>query len=227
MSPNLVLLLYFLITVPIAVAGVWFVRRLLVKHNNWKGPMFAPTTPKDSRYGYGFVTLAGLMTIVVMGMNAFDLAYPWIRPISEIASYNGSYAELSVTLLVLSGFVVARYISYLRVLFFSFLLVFLLLIFLFGRDVANVQWDTSEPAQFIGTIVDKKISTGGRKSASPADYSLHVKVNASGSTFDIPVSSEIWQVAMVGDSLSVETREGFFKKRWASGKVVVLKKARN
>ena len=106
-------------------------------------------------------------------------------------------------------------------------LVFLLLIFLFGRDVANVQWDTSEPAQFIGTIVDKKISTGGRKSASPADYSLHVKVNASGSTFDIPVSSEIWQVAMVGDSLSVETREGFFKKRWASGKVVVLKKARN
>lgn len=226
MSPEVILLLFLLIAVPICVAVVWYVRHLLNKYDNWKGPVFAPTTAKDSPYGYGFMVMVCLTPVAVMGMHVFNLAYPWIRPISEITPHNGPYVELSVTMLVLLAFVATRYISVFRVLFFSFLLVFLLLAFLFGRDVANVQWDTSTPVQFTGTVVDKKVTTGGRKSGSPVEYSLYVQSHANGETFEVPVSQETLQTAAVGDSVSVETRDGFFKRRWASGRVAVLKPTR-
>lgn len=226
MSPEVIFLLFLLIAVPICVAIVWYVRHLLNKYDNWKGPFFAPSTAKDTPYGYGCMVLVCLMPVAVMGMHVFDLAYPRIRLISEIAPYNGSYVELSVTMLVLLAFVATRYISVLRVLFFSFLLAFLLLAFLFARDVANVQWDTSTPVQFTGTVVDKKVTTGGRKSGSPVDYSLYVKSPTNAETFEIPVSRETLQTAAVGDSVSVETRDGFFKRRWASGRVAVLKPTR-
>ncbi len=226
MSPEIILLSFLLVTVPIGVGGVWLARHLLNKHVSTHRPVFAPSTPKDSWYGYGFVTLACLMAILVFGMQVFDLAYPLIRPISEITRYNGSNAELLLTLSVIAAFVAARYISYLRVLFFSFLLVFLLLLFLFGRDVVNVQWDTSKPAKFVGTIVARNASTGGRKSGSPSDYYLHVVPAPGAPIVQIPVSAETYRTAVVGDGVSLEIREGFFAKRWASGKVLVLPKTR-
>jgi hypothetical protein len=225
MSPEVIFLIFLAVTVPMGVALVWGVRRLLYKHDNWKGLTFAPTTIKDHPYGYGSAILVFLMMVVVMGMRAFDLEHAWIRQTSEITPYNGSYAELLVPAFVIAALVAARYFSILRVLFFAFALLFLVLLFLLGRDSVNVQWDTSPPAQFLGTIINKKVVAGSRKSGAPDDHYLHATSSGDKQTIEIPVPAETYRAAAVGDEISLEVHGGYFNRRWANAKVAVLRKA--
>jgi hypothetical protein len=97
--------------------------------------------------------------------------------------------------------------------------------FQFGRDIANVYWDTSTSVQFVGTITNKKVVAGGRKSGAPDDYYLHALPRSDNRPVQIPVTAQTYQAAAVGDEISLEVHGGYFNRKWANGTTAVLRKA--
>jgi hypothetical protein len=128
--------------------------------------------------------------------------------------------------MVIAVFVAARYFSILRVLFFAFALLFLILAFQLGRDIANVQWDTGAPVNFTGTIVNKKTIAGGRKSGAPDDHYLYAMSSDDKRTVQIPVSAETYRAAAVSDEISLEVHGGYFNRKWANARMAVLRSMR-
>ena len=230
MSTEMILSVLLAIVILICIAGVWAVRRLLknIEKNIdvSKPPFFAPYTENDAVFWHHLVILFLLLPILAVGMYAFGLSHAWIRPVSEITKYNGSYAELWVPGILFGAIVVARYVSPIRVVFFLGLIVLVAGVCQFLRDVANVNWDSSEPVPFSGTIVKKQGSSGSNKAGTPKDYYFHVAAHPDKTVFEVPVPLETFQVAAVGDSIFVPVRAGYFGKKWASGNVAVAPKAR-